>query len=39
MATNAAWVDLSLWKDMSNYEVIDPEISEVVKKALKFHFW
>lgn len=39
MATNAAWADLSLWKDMTNYEVIDPQISEVVKNAIKSHLW
>lgn len=39
MATNAAWADLSLWKDMTNYEMIDPQVSEVVKNALKYHLW
>ena len=39
MATNAAWVDLSLWKNMTNYEVIDPQISEAVKNAIKSHLW
>lgn len=39
MATNAAWADLYLWKDITNYEVIDPQISEVVKNAIKSHLW
>lgn len=39
IAINAAWADLSLWKDMINYEVIDPQISEVVKNAIKSHLW
>ncbi|CAH0560415.1 unnamed protein product [Brassicogethes aeneus] len=38
IATNA-WADLFLWKDMTNYEVIDPQISEVVKNAIKPHLW
>lgn len=37
MATNAPWSDLSLWNDMIKYQDIDPEISEVVKNALKPH--
>lgn len=39
MAANAPWADLSLWKDMTTYEAIDPQISEVVKNALKSHLW
>ncbi|XP_049316715.1 uncharacterized protein LOC125779407 [Bactrocera dorsalis] len=39
MAANAPWSDLSLWKDMTTYEAIDPQISEVVKNAIKSHLW
>lgn len=39
MATNAPWSDLSLWNNMTKYQNMDPEISEVVKNALKPHFW
>ena len=39
MATNAGWEDLSLWKDMTNFEVIGPQISEGVKNAIKSDLW
>ncbi|XP_050527117.1 uncharacterized protein LOC126897501 [Daktulosphaira vitifoliae] len=38
MATNAAWADLCLWKDMTNYGIIDSQISEVVKNAINLIF-
>jgi len=39
MATNALWSDLLLLHDMTKYQDIDLEISEVVKNALKPHLW
>jgi len=39
MATNAPWSDFLLLHDMTKYQDIDLEISEVVKNALKPHLW
>lgn len=35
----ASWANLSRWKDITNYVVIDLQVNELVKNSIKSHLW